>query len=383
MKRELFFILLFICLFFSGTSFSQIDYSCDMESCGANWDNNSWTDGQTSSITACSGSGDYLYDNVYGTTSYSVLYVWNNVAITGHAGEAITVKFNVKLIDWDDGVSDRTSDEWGSLQVYYKTSTPSESVPGSTAGSAITSTSDCGEHSVTFDPGTTISNLYLCFKYDNNQNNTDNWIIIDDIVVTEACAPGTTTFYSKASGNLDDLSTWGSNSDGTGCNPSNFTTAGITYYVHNNTAPTTSGTWTVSGAGSKVVVGQSGNTVVFTAGAALDFNCDLELAEDGTLNLNDNNMNLEGDLIRSNALAVFNPGPSGTNTVTFDGGTIQNINVTEPDGFIPSNADLTFYDVVVTNGSTVKMYYKFTNSKKLNINDLTVDSGNTLHFISD
>jgi hypothetical protein len=191
------------------------------------------------------------------------------------------------------------------------------------------------------------------------------------------------TYYSKSSGDLDDLSTWGTEIDGTGCPPANFTTAGVTYYVHNNTAPTTSGTWTVSGSGSKVVVGDVDNTVVFTAGAALDFDCDLELAEDGTLNLNDNNMNLEGDLIRSNASAVFNPGPSGTNTVTFDGGTDQYINVTAAGGSTPSNADLTFYDVVVTNGSTVRMYYKFTNSKKLNINDLTVDSGNTLHFISD
>jgi hypothetical protein len=210
--------------------------------------------------------------------------------------------------------------------------------------------------------------------------NDDNYRPI--IQLSTACPPFT-TYYSKSSGDLDDLNTWGTEIDGTGCPPANFTTAGVTYYVHNNTAPTTSGTWTVSGAGSKVVVGDVDNTVVFTAGAALDFNCDLELAEDGTLNLNDNNMNLEGDLIRSNASAVFNPGPNGTNTVTFDGGTDQYINVTAAGGSTPSNADLTFYDVVVTNGSTVKMYYKFTNSKKLNINDLTVDSGNTLHFISD
>jgi hypothetical protein len=191
------------------------------------------------------------------------------------------------------------------------------------------------------------------------------------------------TFYSKSSGNLNELSTWGENIDGTGCPPANFTTAGVTYNVHNNTAPTTSGAWAVSGAGSKVVFGDPDVTVSFTAGGALDFDCDIEIANDGTLNLNDNNMNLAADLIRSSATAVFNPGPSGTNTVTFDGGTDQYVNVTTAGGSTPADADLTFYDVVVNNNSAVRLYYKFSNSKKLNINDLNVNSGSTLHFISD
>ncbi len=203
----------------------------------------------------------------------------------------------------------------------------------------------------------------------------------DNILVTTC--PSFATYYSKSSGNLDDLSTWGSNADGTGCSPDNFTTAGVTYNVHNNTAPTTSGAWAVSGTGSKVVFGDPDVTVSFTTGGALDFDCDIELANDGALNLDDNNMNLEGDLIRSSASAVFNPGPSGTNSITFDGGTDQYVNVTTAGGSTPADADLTFYDVVVNNNSTVRLYYKFSNSKKLNINDLNVNSGSTLHFISD
>jgi hypothetical protein len=216
----------------------------------------------------------------------------------------------------------------------------------------------------------------------------------DDVTTTRAngyatirinfapCTPQT-TYYSKSTGNLNDLATWGSNADGTGCAPDNFTAAGVTYNVHNNTAPTTSGLWAVSGAGSKVVFGDPDVTVSFAAGGALNFDCDIELANDGTLNLDDNNMSLAGDLIRSSASAVFNPGPSGTNTVTFDGGTDQYVNVTTAGGSTPADADLTFYDVVVNNNSTVRLYYKFSNSKKLNINDLNVNSGSTLHFISD
>lgn len=227
----------------------------------------------------------------------------------------------------------------------------------------------------------------IYYDYDDGVNgcsltgfNDDNYRPI--IRLTEEC-PVSTVYYSKSIGNLNDEATWGSNVDGTGCPPANFTTAGVTYNVHNNAAPTTSGAWAVSGAGSKVVFGDPDVTVLFTAGGALDFDCDIELANDGTLNLDDNNMNLEGDLIRSSASAVFNPGPSGTNTVTFDGGTDQYVNVTTGGGLTPADADLTFYDVVVSNNSTVRLYYKFSNSKKLNINDLNVNSGSTLHFISD
>ena len=376
MKKTLIYIL--FAFYITGPTFAQLNYSCDMEGagCGPDWGNNGFAYYSSGFGGSCSGYG--VYDNNWSGNTKTT--TWNSTAINGHTGGSIVVTVKTRLLDYSSPYTDRSASEWGSLQIYYNTSTPSELVPGTPIGSPITSSTDCQTHSVSFSPGTTLTNLYIAIEY--NWGSGDNYIWFDDVTVTE-CLSGVTTYYSKSSGDLDDLSTWGTEIDGTGCPPANFTTAGVTYYVHNNTAPTTSGTWTVSGSGSKVVVGDVDNTVVFTAGAALDFDCDLELAEDGTLNLNDNNMNLEGDLIRSNASAVFNPGPSGTNTVTFDGGTDQYINVTAAGGSTPSNADLTFYDVVVTNGSTVRMYYKFTNSKKLNINDLTVDSGNTLHFISD
>ena len=243
----------------------------------------------------------------------------------------------------------------------------------------------CAELSLTYTAGSwEAQNAYYVYR-NGSYEFTDEGTPTPGNSYNYTC-PGVSSssiFYSKSTGNLNELSTWGENIDGTGCPPANFTTAGVTYNVHNNTAPTTSGAWAVSGAGTKVVFGDPDVTVSFTAGGALDFDCDIELANDGTLNLDDNNMDLEGDLIRSSASAVFNPGPSGTNTITFDGGTNQYVNVTTAGGSTPADADLTFYDVVVNNNSTVRLYYKFSNSKKLNINDLNVNSGSTLHFISD
>ena len=46
------------------------------------------------------------------------------------------------------------------------------------------------------------------------------------------------TFYSKSTGDLNNLATWGDNTDGSGTSPVNFTTAGQTFFVHNQTLPT-------------------------------------------------------------------------------------------------------------------------------------------------
>ncbi len=56
-------------------------------------------------------------------------------------------------------------------------------------------------------------------------------------------------YYSKASGlnNLQSTATWGTNTDGSGSAPANFTTAGDNFYVQNGTTATIAGNWTVSG----------------------------------------------------------------------------------------------------------------------------------------
>lgn len=71
-------------------------------------------------------------------------------------------------------------------------------------------------------------------------------------------------YYYKGSGLLNDVTRWGLNTDGTGAAPANFTTAGRTFNVRNTSAVSNSGTWTVSGAGSKIVVGDGTNATNLT-----------------------------------------------------------------------------------------------------------------------
>jgi len=74
----------------------------------------------------------------------------------------------------------------------------------------------------------------------------------------------TGSYYSKATGNLDDINSWGSNTDGSGSNPSNFSTDGIIYEIRNRTTATIGANWTVTGTASKVVVGDGTNSTDFT-----------------------------------------------------------------------------------------------------------------------
>lgn len=73
-----------------------------------------------------------------------------------------------------------------------------------------------------------------------------------------------TTYYSKPTGALNVLSTWGTNTNGTGTSPANFTSANCTYVAVNNTAPTITGNWSVTGANSKVIIGDGTQSINFT-----------------------------------------------------------------------------------------------------------------------
>lgn len=74
----------------------------------------------------------------------------------------------------------------------------------------------------------------------------------------------TGSYYSKATGNLDDINSWGSNTDGSGSTPSDFSTDGIIYEIRNRTTATIGANWTVTGTASKVLVGDGTNSTDFT-----------------------------------------------------------------------------------------------------------------------
>lgn len=114
-----------------------------------------------------------------------------------------------------------------------------------------------------------------------------------------------TIYYSKSTGSLNVLATWGTNADGTGTAPANFTSANCTYNAVNNLSPTLSGNWTVSGANSKVVIGSAVQSVNFTVPSPRTVNGTFTVTANSTLtaasgsNIGGINLHVYGTLINA------------------------------------------------------------------------------------
>ena len=72
-----------------------------------------------------------------------------------------------------------------------------------------------------------------------------------------------TNYYSAGNTDAKTLASWWTNTNGTGSNPANFTTAGNFFIIQNGHTMSTSGAWGVSGAGSTIQI-NTGGTLVAT-----------------------------------------------------------------------------------------------------------------------
>jgi hypothetical protein len=114
----------------------------------------------------------------------------------------------------------------------------------------------------------------------NSGNITVSQADVSDQTVSVSGAIST---YFYQSGSLGTTTSWTALSDGTGINPANFTTAGITYKILNNA--TTDAAWTVSGSGSKIIVGDVGAaaaTLTIAAVGAITGTIDIAAASSGS-----------------------------------------------------------------------------------------------------
>jgi len=116
-------------------------------------------------------------------------------------------------------------------------------------------------------------------------SNTAHLYTDDAIYSHNINANAYTAYYSKSTGNLNLTSSWGTNPDGSGTAPANFTGNQCTYFVRNNAAPTIGANWTVSGLGSKIIVGDGTNACNFTIPAAYTYTGVVDVQNNGTLTL--------------------------------------------------------------------------------------------------
>ncbi len=120
--------------------------------------------------------------------------------------------------------------------------------------------------------GLTPSTLYHFAVYEYNGTNAySNYL-------TSSNLTGNTSlgffYYSKSSGSLNSLATWGTNPDGTGTSPSSFSNNSTTYYVLNNSSPNISADWFITGTNTAVVFGDGVNSSNFLIPTGVSFGVD-------------------------------------------------------------------------------------------------------------
>ncbi len=100
-------------------------------------------------------------------------------------------------------------------------------------------------------------------------------------------------FYLKAGGTVTSTASWGTNINGTGIAPTNFTTANQTFNIRNNASVTLSAAWVVSGANSGVTIGDgitACDFIIPTIAASKLTGSILNVFANATLTLNNNTL---------------------------------------------------------------------------------------------
>jgi hypothetical protein len=185
------------------------------------------------------------------------------------------------------------------------------------------------------------------------------------VLVANNQASAQTYFYYDGSGDLNSTANWGTNTDGTGTAPVDFVTASQIFIIQNATNIVfNSGTWTVSGTGSKAVLGNPTYATPGTASAAITLTIASGSSIVATPQLFEVSIPSSGNhkIIYQNNTALSFGTINDTNLeLEFDGATIT------------TTTTRTYGNVRLKNGANIDM-----GGAGITLKDLTIDVGCTL-----
>lgn len=104
---------------------------------------------------------------------------------------------------------------------------------------------------------------------------------------------GITLFNSKSTGNLNNLTTWGLNEDGTGVSPASFSDPHQIFCVRNRESVILNSNWNISGIGSRVLIGNGTDSLFFKIPASFNLDGSVDLASNAVLEINNSIPDLE------------------------------------------------------------------------------------------
>lgn len=153
-------------------------------------------------------------------------------------------------------------------------------------------------------------------------------------------------YYSKATGDLTLPASWGSNQDGTGTAPGNFTGALNYFNIRNRAVADITSTWTVSGSGSKIIVGNGTTAIIANLNAAVTGVIDV--SNNATINANNSSLPQFG-VLHTNSIVNF--GVAGP--IAIPNAMYGNVNLVAANQYtLPLNTTIVQGNLSIANGAT-------------------------------
>jgi hypothetical protein len=162
-----------------------------------------------------------------------------------------------------------------------------------------------------------------------------------------------TFYYSKSTGNLELTSSWGTNTDGTGTAPGNFTNNGQVFVLRNRAAASLTANLAISGTNSKMVVGDGTSATALTIPSNFTYTGQVDVASASSV------INNNVAALSLNSLAI-------NTTVTYGAAGDQPV------------AENTYYNLTITGTGTKNLQTGTTGVTNVT-NVLTIGSGATLN----
>ncbi|MDR3681863.1 MAG: T9SS type A sorting domain-containing protein [Flavipsychrobacter sp.] len=257
------------------------------------------------------------------------------------------------------------------------TYTPVNGLPATGVNSVFSSATDQGSgNKVVYDGTTTGSNVvtvtgltpgttyyFKVFEYNVGNPNSQDYYIAAPATGNTTTTFSITDYYSASTGNLDATTTWGTATDGTGSNPTDFVTIGQVFHISNSNSGAISGaSWTVSGTSSKIAVDNGTDLTISSSHYIVGT---IDVGAGRTLTINNTTAPTLGVL---NATATVIYGAS-SNTIPSSQTTFPNLEVSNSTTI---SANTTVNGTLMMNGGKLNL-----NGHKLIINDISGASGSS------
>lgn len=200
-------------------------------------------------------------------------------------------------------------------------------------------------------------------------------LVLSMAVYYNVDAQTTINYYSKSSGTLSSTSTWGTNTDGTGTAPANFTGNNHVFNIRNQANPTITANWTVSGTNSKIIVGDGTNACNFSIPSNRSYTGTADVSNNATLTITNTTIPTLGTL-NANSTVVFN----GTGNQTIPVATYGNLTCAGSNTCSMAGSTTIAGTLTVTNSANLDLNNTLWSTYAYNVASFVVSNSATVDF---